>query len=688
MRTFILAEKPSVAKSFAEGLKVKRSGNHFENETYIITNCIGHLYQMYYPEDYDVRFKKWNKLDLPIIPDSFKYKVNAQVKEQARLVKKLLNQEPYERIIIATDAGREGELIASIVLAMSGIQDTSNVYRFWCSAALTPEVIQREINEVKSINEYVDIEKQGYYRAYADWLVGINITRLITLLSGEVFQCGRVKTAVLAEILRRENERVNFIPQTYFEYIASLSSDSKSITAKMYNMRDGKEHTQFDSSELDKSLFLNKIFSVENKDTVNKNMAPEKLLNLTALQKKAFKLLSLTPEETLNIAQKLYEEYKCLSYPRTPSRVMGSTDVKLTKEIFEKFSPLRESYTANIDPPLFDVNNKNIYNDALLEDHHALIPLTEIPENASDIEKQVFEIVVRQFFIAFSKPYEYELTILKLDCGGKKFIAKGKKDVQLGWKAVFPVVDEKQDIEEADNDFSDINLDNLVCTDISAVLKKTKPKPAYRFDTVLSFMENPRDKNAEKKLVGLGTPATRAKILQDLIDNKYIKEEKKNLQVLERGKFLVTQLQKNKGLLPLIDIQTTTDWEEMLSNDCDAFYERIKQFVKDACTSVAVDVKQSTKASLGKCPICHNDILEGNKNYYCSGYKDGCKFTVWKKISGATISTTDISRLLSGKETAKKSCKSKAGKDFTCMFKLNSENKIEFVFAEKRKIAK
>ena len=682
MRTFILAEKPSVAKSFAQGLHVPFNKNYYENNEYVISNCIGHLYQAYYPEDYDERLKKWTKDDLPIIPQTFKYKESATVKDQARLVKKLLNQETYDKIIIATDAGREGELIASIVLMMSGIKDKSNVYRFWCSNALTSDVVQSEIKNVKHISEYANIEKQGYYRAYADWLVGINITRLITILSGEVFQCGRVKTAVLNEILSRENEIEHFTPKNYFEYIAIISDGNKSFNAKMYTNDNGQTNTQYDTNDIDKNLFLNKICAVENKDIQKKMVAPERLLNLTALQKKAFKQLNLTPEETLSIAQKLYEQYKCLSYPRTPSRVMGTTDVKLTRKIFEEFSHSRESYTTYIDQSLFDEKNKNIFNDELLEDHHALVPLAEISKNATDVEKSVFEIVVRQFFAVFSKPYEYEQTTFYLDCGGKKFIAKGKKELQIGWKSIMQNDNDNDECDDENNDFSNISDSHLQCKDINAVAKKTRPKPMYRFDTILSFMENPRDKDMNKKLVGLGTPATRAKILQDLINDKYIKENKKHLQVLERGKFLITQLQKNKSLLPLIDIQTTTDWEEMLARDYNAFYNEIKNFVKNACTTVAVEAKQNPKSSIGLCPVCKKEIYEGKKNYYCSGYKNGCTFSIWKDVAGASVSKDDVSKLIAGNKTVQKKCKSKTGKNFTCMFQLNSENKIEFVFTK------
>lgn len=682
-RCFILAEKPSVAKSFASALKVEWKNNHYENEKYIITNCIGHLYRAYYPEDYNVKYKEWNKDSLPIIPDTFKYKVNEYVKDQAQLVKQLLNKESYEKIVIATDAGREGELIASIVLKESSIFDTSNVYRFWCSSALTDETIQNEMQKLKPIREYANIEKQGYYRSFADWLVGINITRLVSLGSKVICHCGRVKTAVLYEIYRREQEIKNFVPKNYFENIAILSGENKSIKAKMYTVEGEKINTHFDTAIFNKEKFLNKTFLVEKKDTIEKKDLPDKLLNITALQKQAFKELGLSPDETLSIAQKLYEQYKCLSYPRTPSRVMGSTDVSLIKDIFTKLRPIREQYCKQIDISLIDETNKRLFNDELLEDHHALIPLCEISCKASEIEKKVFELVVKNFFANISKPYRYEVTTIYFNCDGEKFLSRGKKELELGFKLIGNYSEQVEGGESEENDFSQINFENLRCIDIVSTAKKTKPKAQYRFDSILAFMENPKDEASDKKLVGLGTPATRAKILQDLIDNKYIKEFKKNLEVLEHGEFLIKQIFSNTCLLPLIDVQTTTNWEEKLVSNSDEFYEQIKAFVKQACSSC--NLKPKEKKSLGSCPVCNAEIYEGKNNYYCSGYKNNCAFSISKQIAAATITVNDLSNLLNGKETDKKTCKSKQGKSFTCKFKLNGEGKIEFIFDNKKK---
>lgn len=673
MKSFILAEKPSVAKAFANALNVKWQKGFYGDNEYIITNCLGHLYDNYYPEDYDAKYKTWKNEDLPIIPEKFLYKPNKNTKKQAELVNYLLRKQSYEKIIIATDAGREGELIASIVLKMSGIKDKGNVYRFWCSEALTDETILKELKNLKPISQYEKTEKQGYYRSFADWLVGINITRLVTLGTRTLMHCGRVKTAVLYEIYNREQKRENFIPQTYYENIAFLNYKQTVIKAKMYTKENNKINTKFNKKSLDKNKFIGKIFTLESKDTQTKAVKPEKLFNITALQKKAFNDYGLPPDQTLEITQKLYEVYKCLSYPRTPSRVMGVGDVDLVKKIYQELAPLRKEYTLPHDTSLLNVKNKHIFNDELLEDHHALIPLKEIPKKASQMEKNVFELVVKNFFACFSKPYRYESAKVYLACDGYKFLATGTTVLDLGWKAI--VKDEKKNDDE--NDFSQINFDALKCVDYNSVEKQTEPEPAYRFDSILAFMENPKSDTTKERLAGLGTPATRAGILKELIAGGYIKEVKKNLKVLERGKILIRQIQKNNELKPLIDVETTMYWEEALSKNPKSFYDDVKDFVTKACKHSRFE---SVKKIIGYCPICKKEIYEGAKNYYCSGYKEGCKFSIWKEIAFAKVSEEDLNLLLNGKSTKVKKCKNKTGKVFECKFKMNEDKKVEFIF--------
>ena len=678
--TLILCEKPSVAKAFADCLKAGYNQGYYKNNKYIITNCLGHLFTLFMPEDYDVKFKAWNLNDLPLIPKKFKYKKNTETAKQADLVIRLLKENKGRRIIIATDAGREGELIARITLMQAGFTSTENMYRFWQSEALTKEVILKGIENAKPLNEYTLLANQGYTRQYSDYLIGINLTRLLSIHSNTLLSVGRVQTAVLHEIYRRETEIKNFIPAPYYEYIAELASSEANLKAKLYVLKSDEPCTRFDRDNIDLSSCINKQAVLKDKQTIQKKENPEKLFNLTALQKEAFKAFGFSPEKTLNIAQSLYEQHKCLSYPRTPSRVMGSADVEFVKKIYNNFKELRREYTGQIDESLFTAANKYVFDDARLEDHHALLPLTEIPDGASKEEKDVFELIVKQFFCCFSRPYICEQTTLLFEIDDFNFVAKGKTVLQKGFKELASNEANLQDDEE-ENIFNADNLSNLVCKNTECIKKLTKPKQPYRFDSLLSFMENPKAEDENKRLVGLGTPATRAEIIKTLITRKYIAENKKQLVILEKGEFLINQIKKNASLAVLCDVKQTTVWEEKTQNEPVEFFNDIKEFLKTVCKqNVSVSKFEKTKESLGSCPVCKKSIFEGSKNYYCEGYKEGCSFVLWKNIAGASLSKEDIKKLLSKKLTGLKQCKNKEGKKFICKFSLDEENKIKFIF--------
>lgn len=681
MINLILCEKPSVAKSFAAALSIPWNSGFYANHEYIITNCVGHLFELFMPEDYDEMLKKWSLETLPIIPDSFKYKKNKNTKDQAALVLKLLKENKTAKIIIATDAGREGELIARITLLQAGFTSIDNMYRFWESASLTPEVITKGLENVKPLKSYNVLGNQGYARQQADWLIGINFSRLLSVLSNTLLPVGRVQTAVLNEIYKRELEIKNFISKEFFEYTAELASSEANLKVKKYIIENEKLSTQFFQNDIDLSACIGKRAQVKNIESNEKKEKSEKLFNLTALQKKAFHTFGISPDKTLSIAQKLYEEYKCLSYPRTPSRVLSESNVDFAKEIYERFKDLRPDYTKNIDVSLFELSNTHVFNDSKLEDHHALVPLADIPYSASELEKGVFELVAKQFFSVFSKPYIYESKAVYFNIEEHDFIARGKKVIQKGWKEL---ASSEANLEEDENSFDNIDFENLICKDIQKIKKLTAPKAPYKFDSLLAFMENPKNENENKKLVGLGTEATRGEIIKSLIDREYIKEVKKNLTVQEKGVFLINQINKNTDLLPLIDISQTTQWEEKMMDNPGAFLKSIKDFVFSVCKNKKnIDSFEIQKELIGKCPYCGKDILEGKKNYYCAGYKKGCKFALWKDIAGAKLSVKDVKILFSGKNTDIKTCKNKDGKSFKCRFALDKEYKIKFIFDKK-----
>lgn len=689
--TFILTEKPSVAKAFAHALTVPFTGSYYENNRYLITNCLGHLFQAFDPEDYEVHYKKWSLSDLPIIPHTIRFKKIEASKKQANLVVSLLQTHRSDIIIIATDAGREGELIARIVLSEAGISDTKNIFRFWTSSALTPPVITEALKKVKPLSDYNELARQGYARQKADWLVGINISRLLSLYAKTLLSVGRVQTAVLAEIFRREKEIADFIPTPYYEYVAKIASSEAIFTARAYTKNeDGLIITAFKTDCFTLERFLKKPVAVQEIKQEQKKEVPPLLFNLSALQRAAFSSLSLSPDQTLAIAQTLYEKYQCLSYPRTPSRVMGSADVPLIKDVFERMSAVYPEYTGAVDTALLEARNTRLFNDAQLEDHHALIPLQAIPDTASKTEKAVFSLVVRQFFASFSHLFVYEMQTLFLMINGVPFIARGRKTLQSGWKSLFSKEGENADEtgvpdKNEENTFDGIDTAHLLCTEVRTEKKKTQSKKPYRYDSLLQFMEKPKENG--KHSASLGTEATRAAIIQTLLDRAYIHEEKKNLHLLEKGNFLIQQLEKFPLLSPLISARETAEWEYALKTDSKTFLEKIETFVSNVCKeqlSIAVFEKQK----IGTCPLCGGAVVEMEKAFSCNQYSvTGCRFTIWKKTYGTLLSASDAALLLNGKSVRKKNCKSKAGKVFSCILSLvNGTITLSFDTSKERKI--
>jgi DNA topoisomerase-3 len=327
-----------VASSFAKALGCRPGGGYYRSDKYVITNCIGHLYRLWEPDRYRAEWKKWSLEELPILVNEYNYEKNEATAKQAAIVENLVKAHAKDAILIATDAGREGEVIAREVLREAGLTDISRCKRFWVSEALTPEVIRQGIASAKPLSAYNAVASRGFARQRADWLVGMNLSRFITLSSrsGEKFSVGRVQSAVLSAVLSRNDKVTNFVPAPYNELeITVKDKNGVSIKALLANPGSGNENA---SAFKVKSPYLEKAAAYAGAhtkggdlsvtaETKKRSQKPEKLLNLTALQKTAFRLYGYSPDETLGTAQALYEKHKCLSYPRTPSRVMGDNNV-------------------------------------------------------------------------------------------------------------------------------------------------------------------------------------------------------------------------------------------------------------------------------------------------------------------------------------------------------------------------
>ena len=679
----ILTEKSSVAKDFATALNAQKFTGYFSNGSIEITYCKGHLFELCQPDFYDPKYKNWNIEELPIIPQKFYYSKTAAATSQTKIVLEKIKEHFSDKIIIATDADREGELIARIVLEQAHLTDISKCFRFWVSEALTPEVVKKGLENAKPLSEYNSLSLQAYARQHADWLIGINFTRFVSTGNHEIFSVGRVQTAVLFEIAKRNHEVNNFVSKPYNELEAEIrDSNGNIIKALLVNPKDNKCAFELNSryllSAIDKCSGRKIDFAKS--DSVLKTSKPEKLLNINALEKEAYKRFGYSPEETLNIAEELYNEHKCLSYPRTPSRVMGDANVGIFREKFELLKNIYPEISGFCNPKLINQENKHIFDSSKLESHHALIPLAELPENATQKQKNVFSIVIESFFRVCMDDYKYNEKTILFSCSNFTFKSVIKDTVQEGWKAyerrnVTAMNDNKKenDIQEVRN----FNENNCLITSIKKLDKKTTPPKEYSIDTLLTFMEKPKG-DTEEKLVGLGTPATRADIVQKLFKTGYIIEDKKKLFATKKGLWLLTFLSKDKELAKIANVNQTTYWENELAVNPSLFEQHIKEYV---AVSMKPEIKEVyVKEGICKCPACGKDIQKGKSNWYCTGYKEGCKFVLWENVAGAKLSEKDVTALCSGKQTGIKHCTNKAGQKFDCKFVLNEKKEIKFEF--------
>jgi DNA topoisomerase-3 len=682
----ILAEKPSVAAAFAAALGVPKKGAFWENSDHCIVSALGHLLEDFAPEDYDPELKKWRLEDLPIIPEAVRFKAVANTEDQLEAVRKCFASHKGDPFLLATDAEREGELIGAEILDYVGFQGHARARRFWVSEALTKEVILKGIESAKPLAEYAPYRDQGYARQCADWLVGMNLTRLVSIRSGKLLHFGRVQTAVLGAVYEREKEIEGFSKEKYYEIKAVLDA-AEPVLVKIINPENKEFPFRFqEGSPLLKEIMGKTdamksgiITAVEKEE---KKVHPPKLFNLTALQKEAHKKFSYSPEQTLDIAQALYEKHKCLSYPRTPSNVMGDDNVGLVKEIFEKMEISFPELAAGTDPSLVSGNNKRVFNSADLQDHHALIPLALLPEGVSGEEKNVFSLVLKQFFNVFKPPYVYNSLAISGNISGYAFMGSGTQTIQEGWKT------EKDEDDEAEENSKYTKLPEAGGYPVASLARQekyTEPKKRHTYASLLSLMENPRGEDG-KRLAGLGTPATRGSILKKLSDRGYTGLKGKNIAITDNGRFLIENILKNDLLRNFISIPETTRWEEHLHKDTAAFLSGIKEFVRDAVGSTSVDAYLHEKKSLGPCPECKGPVYEGQKSYYCGNYKaeNPCKFAIWKEVCGASVSAADAQALLSGKKTRLKKCRSKAGKEFQAAFALE-KGKVVFRFEDRKK---
>lgn len=587
----VLTEKPSVAYSIAKVIckGAKRNDGYLEGGGYVVTWCVGHLVELASPQEYDEKYKKWSLENLPIMPDSWKYQVKPETKKQFNVIKALMARKDVTSIICATDAGREGELIFRLVYNEARCRKP--IKRLWISS-MEESSIRDGFKNLKSGDEYNNLYQSALCRQRADWLVGLNGTRFFTTLyGGRVLNVGRVQTPTLSMIVKRDNEIKNFKKEPYYQVELSLGG-FKAVGGKLKD----KTEAKLIADSCDEADAV--VLSVSKEE---KSIAVPKLFDLTSLQREANKLFGFTAKETLEITQRLYEE-KLVTYPRTDSQYLSNDMAETASRVLHAINENIPFATGNINVGLNCGRIPAILDSSKVTDHHAIIPTVEIAKKhgilALDEEKILYLIACR-LLCATGEKHKYTVTKAELSCGANSFIVQGKEVTDNGWKNFEDMLKNYfRDLlsttgKDSDND-SDSELrqflpaikegDHFTVEKADCLEKFTKAPAHYSESTILTAMEkagaNETTDEAERK--GLGTPATRADILEKLVRDGYVRRDKKQLIATDDGINLIRVL-PDKLKSPVL----TAEWENELSDiakgraSAESFMEAIRKNVTD-----------------------------------------------------------------------------------------------------------
>lgn len=678
-KTLVIAEKPSVARDIAKTLGVSgKNEGYLTGENYVVSWAIGHLVTLAEPEAYDVKYKKWNFETLPILPDSMKLEAIKKTRSQLKVLHKLMHSREIDEIICATDSGREGELIFRYIYEIT--QCRKPFRRLWISS-MTETAIREGFAHLQDGSHYDLLYHSARCRAEADWLVGMNASRAYTIRYGALLSIGRVQTPTLALIVEKQKEIDAFVPQDYFE----VQADFEQYTGFWI---DEKENTRLDLREKAEQIaarvkgqrgIVSQIVKEE------KRQLPPLLYDLTELQRACNRKFGFSAKKTLDIAQSLYEKRKMITYPRTDSRYLSDDMVGKIKQTLGRLKdvPAFSSYAAEVLAKEKLPLSKRIIDNSKVTDHHAIIPTdTRLrTDHLTPEENKVFSLVAARFLAVFYPAYVYESTKVYTKVGLDTFLSKGKTVLQEGWqaveKALLPETRKNKTEKEEEQQLPPLTEQQSVVAKRTKVLdKKTKAPPPYTESTLLSAMENAgrfvedEELKEQMKDSGLGTPATRAAIIERLLSVGYIMRKGKTLVPTEKGQKLIAVVPEE-----LRSPQTTGKWEKGLSSIAkgkmteERFLESIRRYVRflvDDAAQHKKDVvfeaerprgKRSRAQGLGKCPLCgKGKILENSRSYYCTEWKNGCKFSLWKDSTepyGILLDAPKVKRLLKGEKLEK-----------------------------------
>ena len=660
----VVTEKPSVARAYADALGVKNAQDgYIEGNGYIISWCVGHLIELAQPDSYDPALKKWSYNSLPIMPGNWQYEIKKDTKAQFKVLKKLMHDKGVDETICATDAGREGELIFRLVYEQAGCDKP--IKRLWLSS-MEESAIREGFANLKPGYMYNDLYQSALCRQQADWLVGINGTRLFTVLYNRLLKVGRVQTPTLAMLVDRDEAIRTFKKEPF--YTCHIDVNGMEAVSDKFKTED-------EAMSVEGCAVFNpvRIIRVEEEE---KSIAQPRLYDLTTLQRDANRIFGFTAKQTLDYTQSLYEKRLC-TYPRTDSQFlsddMGQTAEDVIGAVFKSILKMPHDYSPDIGRVL---NSKKV------TDHHAIIPTMEIAKQDMDAlaegEKKILSLISYRVLCATSGRHIYKGVKVELDCDGLKFHASGKTVISEGFKKYEKMLRNrfkvKADVEDEEKtlplvhegqSFRDVNP--------RVVEGFTQPPKAFTEDTLLKYKEtagaSEMDDDVERK--GLGTPATRADIIEKLVKDGFVKRDKKMLVPTDDGIKLIT-------ILPdaVKSPQMTADWENALvlvskgEMSADAFMKGIKDMVTELIktySSVSEEEKKmfGSEEAIGKCPKCGGDVVVGKYGAYCT---EKCGMSLGYAM-GRKLDEEQIKKLLAGEKIFMKGLKSKKGKSYDAFLK-------------------
>jgi len=626
----VLAEKPSVAMSLSKVIGADQRGDgYMEGNGYLVSWCVGHLVELSQPEAYDEKYAKWKYDDLPILPGHWQYQVSASTKKQFGILKKLMQRKDVESLICATDAGREGELIFRLVYHQCGCKKP--VERLWISS-MEDSAIREGFQKLRPGTEYDALYEAALCRERADWIVGINATRLFSCLYGQTLNVGRVMTPTLAMVVMRDAAIRAFKPEPFY----SAELKFRDFQAGGERMKEKAEAEKLVAECCQAGSAI--ITKVEQKE---KSEKPPALFDLTSLQREANRQLGFTAQQTLDYTQALYEK-KLVTYPRTDSRYLTDDMAPLVPELV---SVIQQSFQIQADVPA-PVNAAQVINSKKVTDHHAIIPTkTAASYDISSLpsgEQAILTLLAVRLICAVGTPCHYAETIVEAECAGQKFRTKGKTVTDMGWRQYAEKTSEDAEKHAEAGDFPELS-EGMTLELAGVDLKEGKTSPPKRFteDLLLSAMESASSDEfpagVERK--GIGTPATRAAIIEKLVQKGFIErrgdKKKKYLCSTDKGNALVTVVPEQ-----IQSPSMTADWEEKLLKiehgeyDSDAFMGEISSMVSGLVKTYeavkGADVlMQPERKVIGSCPACGSDVCETAKGWFCRD--KGCRFALWKE---------------------------------------------------------